>query len=89
MGIVQDYKGLLIARIFLGVAGKHVGLDCTLHESNGKADKHKQRPDYTLGLHTISLCGIADTKCSLGRPCFSVLPALQVLSPACWHLLLQ
>lgn len=39
MGIVQDYKGLLIARIFLGVAGKHIGVGCTpysLHEINGK-----------------------------------------------------
>lgn len=60
MGIVQNYRGLLVARLFLGVAeaGLYPGVAC---ESERRASQHNARPSdevaflATLGLPSVVL----------------------------------
>lgn len=79
MGIVQNFTGLWVARLFLGVA--EAGL------FPGVAVSPTFEPLYHTDKtsSTISQCGIVDMRSSFDKPCSSQLRLSQVLSAACWH----
>ncbi|WEW56546.1 hypothetical protein PRK78_001992 [Emydomyces testavorans] len=72
MGLVKDYKGLLIARLFLGITG------------TSRLPIRSMRPDCTQDAHTTSQCGTAPRKASSDKPFSSALRALLVPFLAYW-----
>lgn len=87
MGIVQNYHGLLICRLFLGVAGKSIfvpGMTTRLRPLTSGITT--QRLVSIQELPTISLFGIPVTALNIARLCFSVRPVWPVPSLGFWRM---
>lgn len=86
MGIVQNYHGLLICRLFLGVAGESIIPTMSYRLQSLTPVFATQRLVFILELPTISPCGILVTALNIVRPCSSVRPVSPVPSPGSWRM---